>query len=54
MYKCLVIVSGRTWSFTAVFRVLVCYGPGVVIVIAPLGVVLLVMYIMQLISNSSK
>ena len=47
--QCLVIVNGKIWSFTAVFHVLLvallCYGPGVAIVIVPRGTVL-VMYVM--------
>ena len=51
--KCLVIVNGKIWSFTTMFRVLVCYGSGVVIVIVPWGIFFL-MYVMYLIRNSSK
>ena len=43
--QCLVIVNSKIWSFAAVFRIFLCYGPRVVIVIAPRGIVLVV-YVM--------
>ena len=42
MKKCLVIVNGKIWLLADVFRIFLCYGPGVVIVIVPRGIVLVV------------